>query len=194
MSISICILCNEGGIIMTKRKIDFSDYANAITKALPNGILLTTKAEKVNSMVIGWGTIGVNWGKPVMAVYVREGRFSRKQLAQNPEFTISVPVGEFDKRILGICGGKSGRDTDKIAEAGLTLVDPEKISVPAVKELPLTLECKVMYVQKQDLTALSSDLLEPLYPQDVDSTATGCNKDPHVTFFGEIVDAYIIED
>lgn len=179
---------------MTKKKVDFSDYANMITKALPNGILLNTKAEKVNSMVIGWGTIGVNWGKPVFAAYVREGRFTRKQLAQNPEFTLSIPVGDFDKKILGICGGRSGRDTDKIAEAGLTLVDGEKVSVPAVKELPLTLECKVMYVQTQDLSALSADIIESLYPQDVDSTATGCNKDAHVTFFGEIVDAYIIED
>lgn len=178
---------------MTRKSIEFTDYASAILKALPKGILLTTKGEKVNSMVIGWGTIGVNWGKPVFAAYIREGRFTRKQLQQNPEFTISVPVGEFDKRILGICGGKSGRDIDKVAEAGLTLIDGEKISVPAVKEFPLTLECKVMYVQKQDLSALSEEINRSMYPRDVDSTATGANRDPHVTFFGEIVDAYIIE-
>lgn len=178
---------------MTRKSIEFTDYASAILKALPKGILLTTKGEKVNSMVIGWGTIGVNWGKPVFAAYIREGRFTRKQLEQNPEFTISVPVGEFDKRILGICGGKSGRDIDKVAEAGLTLIDGEKISVPAVKEFPLTLECKVMYVQKQDLSALSEEINRSMYPRDVDSTATGANRDPHVTFFGEIVDAYIIE-
>ena len=179
---------------MNKRKIDFSDYANIVTKALPGGILLTTKGEKVNSMIIGWGTIGVNWGKPVFAAYVREGRFTRKQLAENPEFTISVPVGGYDPQILKICGGRSGRDTDKIKEAGLTLVDAETISVPAIKELPLTLECRVMYVQKQDLAALSEEINQTMYPRDVDGTAVGANRDPHVTFFGEIVDAYIIKD
>ena len=51
-----------------------------------------------------------------------------------------------------------------------------------------------MYVQKQDLSALSEEINRSMYPKDVDSTATGANKDPHVTFFGEIVDAYIIED
>lgn len=51
-----------------------------------------------------------------------------------------------------------------------------------------------MYVQKQDLSALSEEINRPMYPRDVDSTVTGANKDPHVTFFGEIVDAYIIED
>ena len=51
-----------------------------------------------------------------------------------------------------------------------------------------------MYVQKQDLSALSEEINRSMYPRDVDSIATGANKDPHVTFFGEIVDAYIIED
>lgn len=179
---------------MKKRKIDFSDYANAVTKALPDGILLTTRGEKVNTMIIGWGTIGVNWGKPVFAAYIREGRFTRKQLADNPEFTISVPVGRYDPQILRVCGSKSGRDTDKIREAGLTLVEPEVISVPAIKEFPITLECRVMYVQKQDLTALSEEINRKMYPQNVDGTSTGANRDPHVTFFGEIVDAYIIEE
>lgn len=59
---------------MTKRNIKIEDYANDIVKALPKGNLLTTKADKVNSMAIGWGTIGTNWVKPVFAVYVREGR------------------------------------------------------------------------------------------------------------------------
>ena len=57
---------------MEKRRIEYDEYANTIIKALPSGILLTTKAEgRINSMVIGWGTIGINWGKPVFAAYVR---------------------------------------------------------------------------------------------------------------------------
>ena len=47
-----------------KEKIDITDYANLITKALPKGILLNTRAYKFNSMVIGWGNIGTLWGKP----------------------------------------------------------------------------------------------------------------------------------
>ena len=179
---------------MNKRKIEVRDYANEILKALPQGILLTTKAEKVNSMVIGWGTLGVNWSTPVFAAYVREGRYTRGQLDQNPEFTVNIPFGDYDKKIIGICGGKSGRDIDKVAEAGLTLVKSETISVPAIKEFPLTLECRVMYVQKQDLSVLSEEINRNLYPKDVDSKAVGANRDAHITYYGEIVDAYIIED
>ena len=124
------------------RKINVSSYAGIILKALSKGALLTTKADgKVNSMVIGWGTFGINWGRPVFAVYVREGRFTREQLDKNPEFTINVAGDDYDKNIIAICGSKSGRDIDKVAEAGLTLVEPQEVSVPAIKEFPLTLEC-----------------------------------------------------
>lgn len=178
---------------MQKRKIEISDYANEIIKALPKGVLLTSKADKVNSMVIGWGMLGINWSRPVITVYVREGRYTKGQLDKNPEFTVNVPIGEYDKRIIGVCGGKSGRDIDKIKEAGLTIVDPEEISVPAIKEFPLTLECRVMYAQKQDLSLLDEEINSTLYPKNIDGTAVGANRDPHTTYYGEIVSAYIIE-
>ena len=180
---------------MKKHRIDLTDYANDIMKALPKGILLTTKVgQKINSMVIGWGTFGVNWSKPVFVTYVREGRFTREQLDANPEFTVNVPIGDFDRKIIAVCGGKSGRNIDKIKEAGLTPIDAEKISAPAIKEFPLTLECKVIYRQKQDLDALTCDRKADMYPQHVDGTAVGANRDAHVTYYGEIVDAYILED
>ena len=67
------------------------------------------------------------------------------------------------------------------------------ISVPGIKELPLTLECKVIYKQKQDLSAIPAELLEKYYPQDVSDPDQGRNRDRHVAFYGEIVDSYIIE-
>ena len=177
------------------KNIIINDFAGDILNALRRGgLLLTTKADdKVNSMVIGWGTLGTNWSKPVFAVYVREGRFTREQLDKNPEFTINVPVGEYDKNIIAICGGKSGRDIDKVAEAGLTLVDPQVVSVPAIKEFPLTLECKVIYRQPQELELLPKEICDRMYPQDVPSSNPMANRDPHVTYYGEIVAAYIAE-
>lgn len=179
---------------MKKRIINAADYASEIMKALPGGILLTTKAgEEVNVMTIGWGGIGVNWSKPVFTAYIRKHRHTVSLLDRNEEFTVSVPMSDFDKRILGICGSISGRDTDKVKEAGLTLVEPSQISVPAIREFPLTLECRVLYRQEQEL-ALYDDSVMKMYPQDVDELNTGANKDPHITYIAEIVAAYIIED
>ncbi len=65
---------------------------------------------------------------------------------------------------------QSGRDIDKAVEAHLTLENPEKISVPGIKEYPLTLECKVLYSQRQELESIPDDIREKMYPQDVDGT------------------------
>lgn len=82
-----------------KEKIDITDYANLITKALPKEILLNTSADKFNSMVIGWGHIGTLWGRSTFHVYVRQGRFTREQLDKSGEFSVSVPLGRPDPMI-----------------------------------------------------------------------------------------------
>lgn len=177
-----------------KKKIDVFDYASDIMNALEKGVLLTTKTEeKVNTMAISWGKLGVEWAKRIFIVYVRQGRFTKEQLEKNPEFTINIPVGEFNKQILGVAGSKSGYDMDKIKELGLTIEESELISVPGFKEMPLTLECKVIYRQDQEIELLSETNQNKFYPQDVPSSFHGSNQDVHTAYYGEIVNAYIIE-
>lgn len=177
-----------------KKEIDVFDYTAEIIKAVKTGVLLTTKADdKVNSMTISWGTLGIEWSRPIFTTFVRENRFTKSQLDKNPEFTINIPYGAFDKKILGFCGTKSGHNVDKIKELNLTLEESDVVSVPAIKELPLTLECRVVYKQKQDEHALSEEYLETFYPKDVDSSFHGANRDYHTAYYGEIVRAYIIE-
>ena len=177
-----------------KKEIKVFDYGTEILKAVQTGVLLTTKAgDKVNTMTISWGTLGIEWSRPIFTCFIREGRFTRSQLDANPEFTVNIPYGEFNKAILGFCGSKSGRDSDKIAEMGLTLVESEKISVPAIKELPLTLECRVVYRQLQDKAAVPPDFQQAFYPEAVDGTFHGANRDYHVAYYAEIVSAYILE-
>lgn len=177
-----------------KKHVETFDYAGTICKEMKKGILLTTKLnDKVNTMTIGWGKIGIEWGKPIFIAYVRESRYTKTMLEQSGEFTVNIPMGEVDKKILGYCGTKSGRNTDKITDMGLTLEEGESITVPGIKELPLTLECKVIYKQKQDLAAIPEEILARYYPQNVDGSAPGSNRDYHIAYYGEIVNTYIIE-
>lgn len=172
-----------------KRKIDIWEYAGAILSETYKGVLVTTKAGgQVNSMTISWGTLGIEWGKPIYTVFVRESRHTKKMLEENGEFTINVPMGQVDKNILAVCGTKSGRDMDKIKELGLHLEEPETISVPGIRELPLTLECKVIYKQDQDRDAISEDAKAKYYAP---GTANG--DDYHTAYYGLITAAYIIE-
>ena len=74
-----------------KKQIEVFDYANDILKAVKTGVLLTTKADdKVNTMTISWGTLGIEWVKTIFTVFVRENRFTKSQLDKNPEFTKKV--------------------------------------------------------------------------------------------------------
>ena len=175
-----------------KEMIDISAVAQRINEALPKGVLLNTQGEKFNSMVIGWGALGTVWGLPAFTVYVREGRFTRKQLDTTGEFTISVPLDKPDPTIAKICGWQSGRDVDKVQAAGLTLIPPEVNHTPGVKEYPITLECKVLYAQKQVLSDIPEPIRQRMYPQDVDSSYPMANRDAHVAYIGQIVSSHII--
>ena len=175
-----------------KEQIDVFDYSEQIMKALRRGILLNTNGDKFNSMVISWGHFGIIWGEATFAVYVRENRYTKPQLDKTREFTLSIPLDKPDPLINKVCGSLSGHNIDKVAEAKLTLVEPETNRTPAVAEYPLTLECKVLYSQKQDLSLLPEDIRESCYPQDVDGTNPLANRDPHTLYIGKIVNAYII--
>jgi len=173
-----------------RTQVDAFDYAGHICKSMNKGILLTTKAEDtVNTMTIGWGTIGIEWNKPVFIAFVRETRYTKQLLEKGEEFTVNIPCGEVDSKILGYCGKMSGRDTDKIRDLGLTLVDSEVVRVPGIRELPLTLECKVIYKQEQDLNRLPQPVIDRFYPVVGDDDF----RDYHIAYYGEIVNAYLIE-
>ena len=175
-----------------KEKINITDYANLITKALPKGILLNTNGDKFNAMVIGWGHLGTLWSRPTFHVYVRQSRYTKAQLDKTGEFTISVPLDHPDADINRICGWQSGRDTDKAAAAGLELESAEVIHTPGIRQYPLTIECRILYAQDQELPKIPEDIRNRMYPQDVDGTYPMANRDCHTMYVGEIVDAYII--
>ena len=177
------------------KQVNAFDYAGHICESMKKGILLTTATkEKVNTMTIGWGTIGIEWGRPVFVAYVRVGRHTRQMLDESGEFTVNIPYGEFDGKILGFCGTKSGRDTDKISEMGLELVDSSIVSVPGIRQFPLTLECKVLTQKIQNIPMLPEHLVNRYYPKGVDGTDPGKNEDFHIAYYGEIVNAYLITD
>lgn len=172
-----------------KQSVNPFDYAGHICNSMKKGILLTTATQgKINTMTIGWGHVGIDWSRPIFVAYVRETRHTKSMLEETGEFTVNIPYGEYDPAILGYCGTKSGRDCDKILDMNLTLEEPNKISVPGIKEFPLTLECKVIYKQQQDLNSIPADILDRFYPEDADGF-----RDYHIAYYGEILDAYLIQ-
>lgn len=159
---------------------------NIITEQLPHGILLNTNDTKFNSMVIGWGHAGTIWNLPTFVVYVRQSRYTKAALDATGSFTISSPLqgDKLSPDILHVCGSQSGRDVDK--GKLFTLVPGRKIAVPAIKEYPVTLECRVLYRQDQVLESIPATLRQRFYGMGTD--------DFHTAYIGEIVDAYVVEE
>lgn len=59
------------------------------------------------------------------------------------------------------------------------------MSVPAIKEFPITLECRVTYRQLQDDDAIAPEDFAKFYKPGYGGT--------HIAYVGEIVAAYIVD-
>ena len=175
-----------------KKTVNAFDYAGDICKAMKKGILVTAKCgDQINPMTIGWGSIGIEWGKQIFIAFIRPCRYTHEMLEKSGEFTVNIPFGEDNSevgKILGYCGTKSGREVDKVTELGLTLEASDYVAAPGIKELPLTLECKVLYKQDQVVQDIPDSLRDRYYPDRNDLT------DFHTAYYAEIVNAYLISE
>ena len=165
------------------KEVTYNDYAKEITEILSKGAFLTTEVNGViNTMTIAWGSIGFMWGRPVFMAMIRPSRYTYQLIEKSGEFTVSIPFKDMSKA-LGICGSKSGRDTDKITAANLTTVPGKKISTPVIGDCGLHYECKVVYKQQMSAEHLATDLQKKWYADGNYSTL----------FFGEILATYVDE-
>lgn len=169
---------------MKREYINPLDYANEILSAVKNGVLLSTNADGTqNFMTISWGSFGIEWNRQIFTAFVRESRYSKELMDKTNEFTVCLPFeNKNDKNAIAFCGTKSGRDIDKASVCGLTEVNGDKIGCKALAELPLTLECKVLYKSVQKFSELSDDIQKRFYP----------SADPHTAYTAEVVSAYVI--
>ena len=140
------------------------------------------EGEEANIITIAWTGI-INSRPPMTYVSIRKERHSHDILLKTREFVINLTTESLAK-MTDWCGVKSGRDVDK-AEL-FTLEEPGDNGVPGIKEYPLTLECKVLYSQDQDLESIPADIRAKFYPEGEDGA------DIHTAYVGLITDAYII--
>jgi flavin reductase (DIM6/NTAB) family NADH-FMN oxidoreductase RutF len=75
----------------------------------------------VNTMTASWGGMGVIWRDPSFVCVIRPQRYTY-EFSENADILTLSFFDEKYRDALKICGTKSGRDGNKIAEAGLTVV------------------------------------------------------------------------
>jgi flavin reductase (DIM6/NTAB) family NADH-FMN oxidoreductase RutF len=132
-------------------------------------------AEHFNTMTIGWGTVGFIWQRPVVTVLVRPPRYTHEFMDKFERFSVSFYDKKY-RKALNLLGGKSGRDTDKIALSGLTPVFVD--GVPTFKEAHLTVVARKIYRgQLESAGFLVPSVDAEFYPK----------KDYHTVYFAEVV-------
>ncbi|MHA1129306.1 MAG: flavin reductase family protein [Candidatus Helarchaeota archaeon] len=151
------------------KKVKIDPYQLAETTISSSTLLVSKGQGKINVMALDWKSIGELWMIPVCTIAVARSRYTFSLLNETPEFTLNVPSPEISSTI-SIAGSFSGRTTDKIAKAGLTLTPSRYISVPMITEAMISYECKIIH------TAESGNI---------------CST--HCLFFGEILAAYADE-
>lgn len=99
--------------------------------------------EKFNMMTASWGGIGWIWNKTVAFIFIRPERYTHEFIEANERVTLSF-YPENCRKALNVCGSKSGRIIDKMAETGLY---PEVLESGAItfKEARLTLDCRKLF-------------------------------------------------
>ena len=118
--------------------IDMLEF-NPFTKIGKEWALVTAGSDKKdNTMTISWGGMGVMWGKNVVYVFIRDTRYT-KEFVDNSEFFSLSFIDEKYRSALNYCGSHSGRDEDKIANAGLSC--GHKMGIPYIDEGNLILLC-----------------------------------------------------
>lgn len=157
---------------------DIKTLAPEIFTIFHEGTPLLTAGDRTghNAMTIGWAQLGTLWSRPVCTVYVRPQRHTFGFINDADCFTVSCLPGDY-RQALVYCGTKSGRDTDKLADCGLT-VDYADGDAPYIEQAKLVFVCRKLY--QQDLKQehfLDAATDARCYPQ----------HDYHRMYVGEVV-------
>ena len=152
-------------------------------------MLITAGDDKsgYNTMTASWGHMGSIWGSgggmPTAICYVRPQRYTRQFIDREPMYTLSfLPVDQY-RKALSYLGSRSGRDEDKVTNAGLHPVFGDGYTY--FEEANLVLVCRKVY-QTPILESgfVDTKVLNDAYP----------DRDFHDMYIGEIVKVLVSED
>ncbi|MFA6003778.1 MAG: flavin reductase [Elusimicrobiota bacterium] len=152
---------------MRIKKIEFSECFSDFCKAMSAGgafLLVPDRKGRPNPMTIGWATLGVIWGEPIITVMVRPSRFTHGLLEKTTRFSVCVPLGGL-KSELAVCGTRSGRDIDKIKECKLKVAAGQAEGVSVLADCDLFFECQTVHKTHVIRHNLEAGIVSRYYPE-----------------------------
>ena len=128
------------------KEVKIEDFDYSAAKLIgKDWLLVTGEAEgKANAMTASWGGLGVMWNKNVAYIVIRPQRYTKEFVDKAERLTLSV-FGEDKRQMMSYFGSVSGRDEDKIAKSGLTVISEEGCTY--YKEAKYVMVCRKLYAQ-----------------------------------------------
>lgn len=167
-------------------RIEAADLPDNVIDLIGQQWMLVTAGSKdaYNTMTASWGGIGYIWERPSTFIFIRDTRYTYQFLQKEERFTLSFFTEQY-RGAMRICGTKSGRDTDKIKEAGLTPLETPS-GLMSFGEARMIIECKKMLVQELDYANLTESYKAKIMEESY-------NKEPsrHQQFISEITNIWI---
>ena len=153
------------------------DITDNVFKMIGSDWMLVTAGDPAafNTMTASWGFFGVMWEKKVACCVIRPSRHTWKFMEASPLFSLSFFDGSH-RKALNFCGTRSGRDTDKVKETGLSVFTGPAGSV-CFEQARLVIECRKIYFQDFDPSKFLDPEIAGNYPE----------KDYHRFYLGEIL-------
>ncbi|MCK5804796.1 MAG: flavin reductase family protein [Lentisphaeria bacterium] len=165
---------------MNKTPVKATKVLDEVMEQLPKGAFLTVKyGNRLNTMTIGWGTVGIVWSVPVFTVGVRTSRHTYNLIEAAPDFTVTVPSDSSCRKALAFCGSKSGKAVDKIKECELETLAGEQTATPVLAVPGIHFECRIVL-----RTPMTPDIMAPALMEYYPS------EDYHSLYYGEILASY----
>ena len=132
-----------------------------------------------NMMTASWGGLGHMYNKPVAFCFINPTRYTYQLMENNDTYTLSFYTETY-RDILNYCGTNSGRDKDKVKEAGLTPITTPSGS-KAFSEAWMIIECRKMISQTINIDGISDPELRKQW----------AGKAMHKMFIGEILNVWV---
>ena len=167
---------------MERKPVAFNYNLTEMTTLLndPGFLLVSTNKNGVsNVMTISWGMIGIIWGRPIFQVLVRPSRYTYQFIEDSKVFTVNVPPPEY-KRIVALCGSRSGRDIDKFKEYQIAVSPAHTVPSVTIDACPVVWECRVVHY---------NDVIPGQLDSAVEADCYG-GTNYHRIYFGEIKGTY----
>lgn len=109
---------------------------------MPCPIVVGGTMDQADMLAVAWVNV-VSSTPPTIVMGLRESRETLRLIRESDSFTVNVAKAS-QAPIVDYCGITTGRNVDKFAETGLSVLPSSLVKAPIIAQCPFNIECRVV--------------------------------------------------